>query len=144
MDDSLFSILFQYHATAGKLAATCQTAFNMLAFYIDHWDITRGEFLVCDKDEKTRKKLNISVGKTVVVTQFRTSNWASEHYDCEMFGLQNMSQSLYSYEYHLLTHVAHAFHNYAEHFRVLHLHRIPLLTVSLEALFVFQNPTMTI
>jgi hypothetical protein len=92
MEQPILRILFEHHSCASKFAATCQAAFNMVASNIDHWDFSRGGFNGCDKgiDEKTDRLA--SVGKIVVVSQFRVRIWRGENYNCDMFGLQNMSE----------------------------------------------------
>jgi hypothetical protein len=65
----------------------------MVTTYIDHWDITRGHFNHCDRDPKGKRGIHIaSAGKIVVITPFRVRQWRGENYQCEMFGLQNMSR----------------------------------------------------
>lgn len=86
-------MVFEYHGTAANLAATCQTAFKMVANHIGHWDISRGDFLMCDKDEDVRKANKISVDSTVVISQFRTKERYAESFDVQLFGVQSISRS---------------------------------------------------
>ncbi len=97
MDHPILEILFRNHSNASKFAATCQSAHKMASNYIDHWDITRGNYNECEKDPKASKasRYNGTVGKVVVVTPFRVKKWHNENYKCDMYGLQNMSESYY-------------------------------------------------
>src|ERR1700730_3489031 len=91
MEAPILQILFQYHSCASKFAATCQSAFNMVASNIHHWDFTRCEYNGCD-DPKGRTNTPGSVGKIVVVSQFRVHKWRGENFKCEMWSLQRMSE----------------------------------------------------
>lgn len=87
MEAPILELLFQHHSCASKFAATCQSAFNMVASNIHHWDFTRCEYNGCDEDNSPS-----SIGKIVVVSQFRTRKWKGEHFPCEMWSLQRMSE----------------------------------------------------
>ena len=92
MEAPILQILFEHHSCASKFAATCQSAFNLVASNIDHWDFSRGGFNGCDKDPKGRTDSPGSVNKIVVVSQFRVRNWRGENFKCSMYSIQNMSE----------------------------------------------------
>lgn len=96
MEQPILRILFQYHSCASKFAATCQSAFNMVASTIDHWDFSRGGFNGCDENPNDKTDHPASAGKIVVVSQFRVRKFRGENYICDMYGLQNMSESFHS------------------------------------------------
>jgi hypothetical protein len=92
METPILQILFEHHSCASKFAATCQSAFNMVTSNIHHWDISRGGFNGCDKDPNGRTDSPASIGKIVVVSQFRVRKWRGENFKCAMHSLQNMSE----------------------------------------------------
>lgn len=67
----------------------------MVQEYINHWDVTRGDYQLCDRDKETRKTFNASAGRIVVVSQFRVRQWVGENYKCEMYSLQNLSKTFH-------------------------------------------------
>jgi hypothetical protein len=92
MEAPILQLLFQHHSCSSKFAATCQSAFNMVASNIHHWDFTRCEYNGCDEEPNSRTESTCSVGKIVVVSQFRVRKWRGENFKCEMYSLQRMSE----------------------------------------------------
>ncbi|KAI9744450.1 MAG: hypothetical protein M1818_001979 [Claussenomyces sp. TS43310] len=116
----IFGLLFQYHGVISKFAATCQTAFHMVASYIDHWDISRADFNSCNKNPKLGGR-DAAMGGTVVVSKFRNRRYRGDHFECEMYALNELTYACY---------------NMASRFEILHLHRIPMLTTQLLSILV--------
>lgn len=100
------------HLPAAGLSATCQQSFRMCAFWVDIWDISRGVYLDC---EKTPLKAHARVSETVIVSPFRHRGGVEERTNSKLYQLNELSN---------------CFRNFSNNFVTLHLHRIPLLTVS--------------
>lgn len=51
LQESVFPIVLRHHSTASALAATCQQAFEVLGFFMEHWNISDGDLLDTDYED---------------------------------------------------------------------------------------------
>lgn len=113
MEHKIMNMLFsEGHLAASGLAATCQEAFHLVAFWVSHWDVSRGHYCDC---ELTPKSEHARVTEVVVASPFRIRERCEDPFGLQVINLHKMTVAL---------------RNFSENFVTLHLHRIPLLTVS--------------
>jgi hypothetical protein len=92
IDHPLLNVIFKYHSSAANLAGTCQAAFHMVCAFVDHWDVSRRDFNLCNEDPKTRGDYAIPayVGNVVIVSQFRIENPVNT-FEHSILALQELS-----------------------------------------------------
>lgn len=50
----IYAYIIEYHSSAAVFASTCQKAFNEIAKVLQHWDVSRADFL--EANDKINKK----------------------------------------------------------------------------------------